>query len=127
MTQITIQGYSGGSPVGLAIPVEVSSFDVSRKAKMRTYQRVQAFSDTALIVGSENPVYTFTLVIPQDFGNGDNIENVMYHLHAQDLLFRDIEGNASYIRVTDIKPHYVGGVVMVYTVDVEGVYYSTLS
>ncbi len=120
MVQINIQGATL-NPLALVespVPLEVQVYEVTRSAKMRLYARVQAFSDTNQVIGAYNPQYQMTVIVPQDFLNGDNIENLMTHLIVQDQVLRDIEGNYHAIRVNHVGELHQGGVPLVWQLDI---------
>jgi hypothetical protein len=119
--QIYIQGSSNGVVVGNPIPLEVSNWKVAKKAKLKTYSRVQASSDTSLNLGVYNPVYTFTTVVPQDFTNAEDVESLMFHLRAPDQAITDIEENQHSLRITNTSVTHQGGIPNIYTIDIEAI------
>jgi hypothetical protein len=119
MPQIALQpvnfvGTAQGSPIFL----EVATFDESRKAKLRTYSRVQAFSDTSLIVGVYNPDFTISVAVPQDFSSGEDIETLLAGLEGQDQLFLDAEGMMRRVRVLNVSTSHSGGQPSYYTANI---------
>jgi hypothetical protein len=119
MNQITFRSLSNsGVPQGPFIPLEVATFDETRKAKLRTYSRVQAFSDTSLIVGVYNPEFTISVAIPQDFNRGEDIETLLAGLQTQDQYFVDAEGLGRRVRITNISTSHTGGQPYYYTADI---------
>jgi hypothetical protein len=119
MTQITLQSASPtGTPSGASINLEVASFDESRKAKLKTYSRVQAFSDVSLIVGAYNAEFSMAIAVPQDFAGGEDIETLLAGMQSQDQILTDVEGVAHLVRITQIGTKHEGGQPFYYVVDV---------
>jgi hypothetical protein len=118
MTQITLQPVIAGVPQGSPIPLEVASFDESQKAKLRTYSRVQAFSDTSLIVGVYNSEFTLNIIVPQDFTNAEDIETLLAAMQPLDQILADVEGVSHNVRIGQISDVHTGGKPYLYTVDV---------
>jgi len=84
---------------------------------LRTYSRVQAFSDTTLIVGAYNREFTLSVAIPQDFTNSEDIESLLAGLQAQDQILTDAEGAEYQVRVTHVSDAHLGGQPEYYTAD----------
>jgi hypothetical protein len=127
MPQVTIQPASlTGTPLGTPIPLEVATFDESRKAKLKMYSRVQAFSDTALVIGSYNREFEMSVVVPQDFilvggipqAGGEDVETLLAGLQLQDQWLVDPEGVGRQVRITNVGTKHTGGQPFYYEVDV---------
>lgn len=119
MVQVSIQPVAENlSPLGPPINLEVASFTESVKAKLVIYPRVQAFLDTSLIIGAYNATYELTVIVPQDFLNGEDIETLLAGLQYQMQLLVDPEGNGDYVRITQTSPSFVGGQPFYYSVDI---------
>jgi hypothetical protein len=126
MTQITLQSVIAGIPYGSPILLEVATFDESKKAKLRTYSRVQAFSDVSLIMGSFNTEFSLSIAVPQQFTliggipqyGGEDIETLLAGMQGLDQILVDAEGVSYNVRVTQASPSHTGGQPLYYTVDV---------
>ncbi len=104
--------------MGVPINLEVVSFDESRKAKLKTYSRVQAFSDVSLIVGAYNAEYNMEIAVPQDFTGHEDIETLLAGMQSQDQLLIDVESVGHLVRITQIGTKHEGGQPFYYVVDV---------
>lgn len=126
MTQITLQPVIAGVPYGSPILLEVATFDEEKQAKMRTYSRVHAFSDSSLIVGSFNTVFTLTIAVPQQFSisggvpvyGGEDIETLLMGMEYLDQILTDVEGVTYNVRITQVSTSHTGGQPYYYTVNV---------
>ena len=98
-----------GVTTGSATNLEVASFDEERRAKLKTYDRVQAFSDVALLVGAFNRSFTLSIIVPQDFASGEDIETLLAGMQAQDQMLVDVEGRMRQVRISQIGTAHMGG------------------
>jgi hypothetical protein len=119
MPQVSIQGsITGQGNEGPNIPLEVMVFEETRKAKLRTYQRAQAFSDTSLILGAYNREFTLNCAIPQDFARYEDIEDLLASLQWRDQILTDAEGATYHVRVSNVSDVHQGGQPEYYEVDI---------
>jgi hypothetical protein len=127
--QVSIQPCTpAGVLIGTAaLNLEVISFDETRKAKLRTYSRAQAYSDTSLIIGAYNKEFTMTIALPQQFTldgggipqyGGEDIESLLDALRYQDQWLIDANGIGRQVRVTNISDVHTGGQPYYYTMDI---------
>lgn len=110
-----------GTTIGSLIPLEAISFDETRKAKLKTYTRVQAFSDVSLILGAYNRAFDLSVAIPQDFGHLEDVEHLLAALQIQDQILVDAEGYGYQVRVTNVSDAHLGGQPTYYTADLSTV------
>jgi hypothetical protein len=100
------------------INLEAAIFESSRQAKQRAYSRVQAFSDTTILLGLFNTEYNLSIVVPQDFTTHEDIEETLLAMQGGTETLIDIEGVSHSVTVSQISPAHSGGQPKYYTVDV---------
>lgn len=100
------------------INLEAAIFESSRQAKQRAYSRVQAYSDTTILMGLFNTEYQISIVVPQDFTSQEDIEETLLAMQSGTETLIDIEGVSHSVTVSQTSPAHSGGQPQYYTVDI---------
>lgn len=100
------------------INLEVADFKTTRRAKLRIYSRVQAFSDSNLIVGVFNTTYQLSVYVPQDFTKSEDVEDTLAAMQGLTETLVDVEGNNIGVTVNQVGSTHLGGQPQLYILDI---------
>jgi hypothetical protein len=100
------------------VNLEVATFKSGKKVKQRLYSRVRAFSDTIQIIGTFNTTYDLSIIVPQQFSVGEDVESTLFAMRGAIQTLVDVEGVNHSVAINDIGSTHAGGQPLLYTLDV---------